>query len=123
MVGGLQLTSVCLAIYFTIYTFLWFYFYSAEVFSNTCINNQKRDFLGPYPWPLDLHKYHFPISSKISPIPDKNYDKDERTKINSEERDKSRVTYMEHQIQKFKSKAYYNASNHQHSVNTFQEKV
>ena len=31
-----------------------------------CVDNRKRDFWGPYPWPLDLHQYSFPISSKKS---------------------------------------------------------
>ena len=63
-VGGPQIMSICVAIYLTIYTFFLIFIYSAEHFLNTWIDNQKRDFWGPYPWTLDWHQYYFPIISK-----------------------------------------------------------
>ena len=49
--------------------------------------------------------------------------KDESSRIISEEILKRRVVDLEHQFQRFKSKAYYKASNDQISIDTCQEKV
>ena len=54
-----------MSVYFTIYTCFLFTFYSVEIFINTCANNRKRDFWGPYTWPLDLHQFFFPIGSEF----------------------------------------------------------
>ena len=62
------------------------------------------------------------IRRENASIPDKNYNKDKRAKIIAEEIDKSIVAYLEYRIQHFKSKAYYKASNDQHSINNRQEK-
>ena len=53
-------------------------------------------------------------------IPENNYDKDKMAKIIAEDRDKSRVADLEHQIQHFKDKAYYKSSNDQRYINTNQ---
>ena len=45
------------------------------------------------------------VQHKNASIPDKNDNKDERAKIVSEDRDKSKVADLEHQIQHFKAKA------------------
>ena len=55
-------------------------------------------------------------------ILDKNEDKDERARIVSKKRYKSRVADLENKIQHFKAKAYYNQPNDQRYINTGQEK-
>ena len=60
---GPQLTSVYMAVYFRFLHFGFIFFLLCELFLNSCIDSQKRDFWGPYLWPLDLHQYSFPISS------------------------------------------------------------
>ena len=64
-----------------------------------------------------------PFYTIMHPFTETNYDKYERAKIVSEWKDKRRVSDMENQIQHFKTKAYYKASNDQHSINSRQEKV
>ena len=52
-----------------------------------------------------------PFDTRMHPFQIKKYDKDKRSKIISEDRDKRIVTDPEHQIQHFRSKSYYKASN------------
>ena len=44
--------------------FFLFTLYSAEILLSTCVDNPKRDFWGPYTWPLDIHQYFYLVSSK-----------------------------------------------------------
>ena len=56
------MTSVCMAVYFRVLHFGCIFFLFRELFLNACVDNQKRDFWGPYLWPLDLFQYSFPIT-------------------------------------------------------------
>ena len=64
LVGGPQLTSIWIAIYFRVLHFGCIFFLLRKILLNVRVDNQKRDFWGPYFWPLDLHQYSFPISSE-----------------------------------------------------------
>ena len=63
------------------------------------------------------------VRRKNESVPDMKDDKDKRASIIAKEIFNRRVSDMEHQLQHFKSKVYYNTSNYQHSINTHQEKV
>ena len=63
---GPQLTSVYMAVYFRFLHFGFIFFLLCELFLNSCIDSQKRDFWGPYLWTLDIQQYYVPISSKHS---------------------------------------------------------
>ena len=53
-----------MAVYFTVYNF--FAFYSDEILLNTCVDNLKREFWGPYLSSLGIHQYYFPVISEYS---------------------------------------------------------
>ena len=54
-----------MAVYFRVLHFECIFFLFREIFLVACVDNQKRDCLGPYIWRLDINQYSFSINSEI----------------------------------------------------------